>query len=504
MEKRQVMFKFAIIAFSGILTGLSFNYSNLSFFVWFSLIPCVYVLSCNKKSCKSNIIYGIIFTFLFYGTAIYWMSNVTFAGLTALIIYFSVYQILFFFVGGIFFKKSGRILTIPCLWVILEFLKENVWCGFGWLNIGYSQYKNFDLIQIADLFGSKSISFLVVMVNVLLCEIILLLVQKKILKWIVLKRMIKKISLALCCFIFCYLYSSYKTKIFASAIEPANGDFLKVSLVQPNISQDEKWDDKYADSIIQRLKDLGSRGSKNGLVIYPEAAWPFTIDMDDTGRIKQVMKSIERDIVIGAVTKDKNKFYNTALFFDHKEGLIDYYRKIKLVPFGEYVPFRKYLSFISAINLIGDMDRGSKYVRFSYKNKNFSTLICFEDVSPLHVRKFAKKNDFLINMTNDAWFKGNPEASQHFAIMAFRAIENRISIVRSANTGISGWVSFTGEIIEFIRKGENTFFTGVQDFTICLNKRRSFYNKYGDFFSLACFVLLLLVGLENNFKKWFS
>ncbi|MCK4917058.1 MAG: apolipoprotein N-acyltransferase [Candidatus Omnitrophica bacterium] len=497
------MFKFLIIAISGILTGLSFNYNGLSFFIWFSLIPCIYVLSFNKNSLKQNIGYGIIFTFSFYGTAIYWLSNVTSAGLIALILYFSIYQILFFIIGGSLYKKTLTFLTIPCLWVVLEFLKENIWCGFGWLNLGYSQYRNFSLIQIADLFGSKSISFLIIMVNVLAYEIGLWFLQGKIFEKAVLNSLLKKIILVLSCFIFCFLYSSYKMNIFSSLTETEGENFLDVSIVQPNISQEEKWDSIYADSIIEKLKDLGARGQKDSLIIYPEAAWPFIIDMDNIDKIKLVIESLNRNIIIGSVIKEKEKFYNTTLFFNQNGELIDCYRKIKLVPFGEYVPFRKYLSFIKVINTIGDMDQGNKYVSFLYKNKNFSSLICFEDVSPLHVRKVARKNHFLINSTNDAWFKGNPQASQHLAVMTFRAIENRISIVRSANTGISGWVSFKGEINEFIRKGENTFFVGVKDFKISLNKKRSLYNKIGEFFILACFIFLILFGFLGSFKKMF-
>jgi len=114
-------------------------------------------------------------------------------------------------------------------------------------------------------------------------------------------------------------------------------------------------------------------------------------------------------------------------------------------------------------------------------------------------RNFAARSDFLVNVTNDAWFNGEPEASQHLAIMAIRAIENRISFVRCANSGISGVVSFRGEIVKLKQGNKETFFAGAGDFDVPLNKQRSIFNRIGDIFSLFCLVWLVWIALR--FRK---
>jgi apolipoprotein N-acyltransferase len=167
------------------------------------------------------------------------------------------------------------------------------------------------------------------------------------------------------------------------------------------------------------------------------------------------------------------------------------------VPFGEYVPLRNILSFISVLNSLGDISRGSEYKVFSYKEKNFCVLICFEDIFPLFVSRFAKSSDFLINITDDSWFGGEPQASQHLGIMVFRAIENRISIARSANSGISGWVSFRGQINTLRNKGRQTFFADNLNFKLPLNNRRSLYNKWQEVFPFFCFLILAISLLRK-------
>ena len=126
------------------------------------------------------------------------------------------------------------------------------------------------------------------------------------------------------------------------------------------------------------------------------------------------------------------------------------------------------------------MSRGKKQTIFDYNGKKFSVLICFEDIFADFVSAMAKGRNFLVNITNDEWFKGNPQATQHLGIMAVRAIENRISIVRSANTGISGWARFDGKIERLVNYRRSLFVSGLAKFRVELNKERSIYNKWGD------------------------
>jgi len=400
------------------------------------------------------------------------------------------------------------VITLPCLWVVLEFLKESIWCGFGWANLGYSQYNNFYFIQIADLGGVKLVSFLIVMVNVLIAEIIFTKDLHSVLSsknqqatprlWRsyfsqLIRRVNRGVFIVLI-FLVCFLYSFFRLSNLKET------DSHKVSIVQPNIPQELKWEPFSRFKILDALSELAGQTGEDSLVIFPEASWPFVIGKNNFYELEQFIRGINRDTIIGAVTEREGEFYNEALLFDREAKLINAYRKIKLVPYGEYVPLRKFLTFINVLNSIGDMSRGRDFVRFFHKGKNFSVLICFEDIFPKHVQHFSRDNDFLINITNDAWFKGEPEASQHLGIMTLRAVENRISIIRSANTGISGWISFTGKIEKFKEDGKEVFFAGTKKFVVSLNEERSFYNKYGEFFPFICAVFLLGVFIRKRRK----
>jgi len=466
-------------AIAGLLTGLSFNFPFLAFLVWFSLLPFIYAI--NKNNSRQATFCAIAFGIACYLTAIFWIGNVTKLGLSLLICYLCLYSVAFSHTARFFLRKNFAIITIPALWVLLEFIKENVWCGFGWANLGYSQYKNLYLIQSADLFGVKLISFFIVMVNVLLLELILK--RKFLLRKIVFVALILSASLS---YSFLRLNSLEKTSS------------INLSLIQPNIPQELKWEESSQPDIIEKLESLALKTEKDSLVIFPEASWPLTIYNLDMSILSDFVKSIKRDILIGAITLEKDNFYNTALLFERAGELQGIYRKVRLVPFGEYVPLRDFFTFVNVINSIGDTSRGDELKVFSYQNKKFCVLICFEDIFPLFSADYASRAQFLINITNDAWFGGEPEASQHVGIMVFRAIENRISIARCANTGISGWVSYKGDMHSLKSDNEEVSVDGVLNFNLPLNEKRSLYNKWKDVLVYLCMAFLLLFVLMQR------
>lgn len=462
---------------TGFLSGLSFNYSGLSLLIWISFLPFIYVI--EKSEPQHIVIYSLVGGFTFFLTILFWIGYVSKLGLLALLAYLSIYWGIFGYLGKKLFAKPFRFLTLPSLWIILEFIRENVWSGFGWAILGYSQYKNIFLIQTVDLLGTKFISWLIILSNIVFFEIF----RKK-------KIFIVEPILFLILITFSIDYSQYKLN---NLKETAS---LNLSLVQPNVPQSVKWNPSYSEVILKKLQNLGKMSSPDSLVIYPEASYPFVINTDNYAEFSRLFRDIGRDVLVGGVEKGKEKFYNVALFLDEQGRVIKKYRKLKLVPFGEYVPLRKFLKFINVLNTIGDISPGESKEKFEYNNKTFSVLICFEDVFPLLVREFAKEVDFLVNITNDAWFYGEPQASQHLAIMCLRAIENRISIVRVANTGITGWVSFAGFINSFKDDKKQTFFEGVFNTLLPLNRKRSFYTKFPEII-----VLLGCIFLAIPFKK---
>ncbi len=475
---------------SGLLIGLSFYSPNLSYLAWFSLVPFFYVIA--RVRLRTGLVCVFIFSLCYYAVALCWITQVSKLGFIVLLIYLSLYYLLFFLFARYFFNKPLRIFTLSCFWVIIEFLKENVLTGFGWANLGYSQFDNLYIIQSADLLGAKFISFLIVFFNILIWEMICYFKDDK-------NKAKQKAIFAKVIFVFILFLSSFFYSLYRISSLEESG-YLDVAVIQPNIPQELKWDESARSDIIDRLYILGKGVEGDSLTIFPESAWPDTVDEDNFGELQLFIASIRKDTLIGIISKKDNDFYNSALLFNKQAQLSGHYDKIKLVPFGEYVPLRKYLTFVSIVNDIGDIKKGEDFSRFSYADKEFSVLICFEDVFPLHVARLARECDFLINITNDAWFGGEPEASQHLGIMTLRAIENRISIVRSANTGISGWASFKGKIHKLQIGGRDILFADTGSFTISLNKKRSFYNKYPEVFVWFCLIFLVGVYLLNRKK----
>jgi apolipoprotein N-acyltransferase len=186
---------------------------------------------------------------------------------------------------------------------------------------------------------------------------------------------------------------------------------------------------------------------------------------------------------------------NSAVLLDREGNKAAVYDKIHLVPFGEYVPLRKVLFFVDKLVVgIGDYIPGTQYLQADTEVGRFSTLICYEVIFPGMVRKFfVRGGDFMVTITNDAWFGYTAGPYQHFSMAVFRAIENRKPVVRAANTGISGFIDSNGRVL--MRSG--LFDRQVLTDTLKTDTSMTFYTKFGDIFSFFCIVIsiILLVNL---------
>jgi len=185
------------------------------------------------------------------------------------------------------------------------------------------------------------------------------------------------------------------------------------------------------------------------------------------------------------------------------------YDKLHLVPFGEYIPLKKTFPFLQSVAPIGDIERGEEYTIFQVPDKSrkqnfFGVLICFEDLFPELSRGFVKRGaQFLVNITNDAWYKKTSAPEQHFQASVFRAVENRLWLVRAANTGVSGFISGEGRIRYLVTgtEKEKIFTDGFKTENIPFGERMpSFYSRFGDIFIMACFLFVLyaIIRLQKN------
>ncbi|TWT45163.1 Apolipoprotein N-acyltransferase [Phycisphaerae bacterium RAS1] len=222
----------------------------------------------------------------------------------------------------------------------------------------------------------------------------------------------------------------------------------------------------------------------------------------------------------------KKKRFNSALIYDPDGSQrADRYDKIHLVPFGEAVPFRtsfrRLYNWLNSLSPFSDGGKnhyslwsGAKFtvfdLHYSGGNVRFATPICYEDVMPYIIRRFVwgggqRQVDFLVSISNDAWFLYSHELPQHLAICVFRAVENRVAIARAVNTGISGFIDPNGRVHSVVEKDGRRVGIGIvghRTHAIELDSRDSFYGRTGDWFAGICLALATGLWLAAIFERW--
>ena len=274
-----------------------------------------------------------------------------------------------------------------------------------------------------------------------------------------------------------------------------------------------KWAPSASSYILDKFTRLTKQAAKAkpDLIVWPEASSPEVLGEQGAifKEIFALAKDIRTPVLIGAVVKEGQGYFNSALLIDARGKISGRYDKLHLVPFGEYIPLKRFLPFLEAVVPIGDIAAGREYTIFTLPATyyplpaKFSVLICFEDLFPELSRQFVKTGvQFLVNITNDAWYKKTAAASQHLQASVFRAVENRVFLVRSANTGVSGFISPAGKIISKVAdlSGVDIFIDGVDTQGLVLKKRpHTIYTRYGDFLVIVC-VLFAFYGIIRALK----
>lgn len=410
-------------------------------------------------------------------------------------LYFAVFGLLYQYVEKENMIRRGIVLSAG--WVALEYVRGHWLTGFDWASLGYSQQKHLLLIQEADLTGVFGLSFLIVIVNVYLKEIIKTMLNRNY------RQEIKssKVLTGLGSIVLVLLMSVVGYGIYRMQHLPNSTGQMKVAVVQGNISQNEKWAQLLWPEILSKHMRLTEKvlAAKPDLIIWPETSFPGIAKEDEAlwNQLVQFVKKIHTPLLVGAIEKDGERYYNSAFLFTTDGEVAERYRKIHLVPFGEFFPFRSILSPIAKMLDIGDFSRGEEFTLFkSLKNNTrpLSVLICFEDTVNALARNFSLAgSEFFINMTNDAWFGDTQASIIHMQNSVFRAVENRRQLVRAANTGVSCFIDHKGKIKQGVENKDRraTFVDGVSIGTVEFYNTKTFYTKYGDVFAYLCFGCIL-------------
>jgi apolipoprotein N-acyltransferase len=382
----------------------------------------------------------------------------------------------------------------PFLWVAAEWGRGQLFGGFPWGLVAYSQYARLPVIQVAELGGVWMVSFVIVAVNAAIAAALLLRGRRAI------------VGLAMGALVVTL------TLWFGSgrlAVPLPRGE-VRIAVMQPAIEQPLKWDERYTHvtaGIYFTLTDsVGADGAD--LIVWPETASPVVLRRDPayTAALVDRARRLRTPLLVGSVDVGAGAppgggspgmgeppvLTNTAFLLTER-GVTGRYDKIQLVPFGEYVPLAWLIGFVRGwAEFISEMEPGTKAVVFPGPPAPFGVVICYEGIFPGLVREFVRGGArLMINMTNDAWFGTTSGPRQHLAMYPFRAVEHRTALARSANTGISAFIEPTGHI----RRSMPLFERGIMVESLPLRDGETVYTRFGDWFAyLALAVAVGMIG----------
>ena len=391
-------------------------------------------------------------------------------------------------------RSSWRaLLLLPASWVALEYLRSHLLTGFGWNLLAHTQWNWLPVIQMADLTGVWGVSFLVVLMNTAIC--------------FALKKRWRPLVIAVTCLAAAWAYGKFLTPIHS-----LEERFYVVAL-QGNIPQTKKWDEAFQEAIWKRYEGLMAEAVKlkPDLIVWPETAVPgYLEDPAIEVRLKEISRAAGIEMLVGLPTESPvpgtgtvpgtDVFpYNSALLLDRQGGERARYSKIHLVPFGEFIPIKPLFGWLKKYYPVADFAPGREWTVFRAKGQSpsgtvpfsaFSVLICFEDLFPELARRFVREGaNWLIVITNDAWFGRSAASLQHLQASVFRAVENRIWVVRAANTGWTGFVDPYGVRLSHPSQVPR-FKPGIAKAELIISPwPQTFYSRFGDWFPFLCLLL---------------
>ncbi|UCH00751.1 MAG: apolipoprotein N-acyltransferase [Deltaproteobacteria bacterium] len=486
---------------SGLILTASFSPIGLDWIAWISLIPLL--VSIKDKSSIVALRLGLLAGLCHYLTLIYWivvvLSNygnisliLSLGVLTLLSLYLALY-IAFFALIVIGFKKYGLSpFWGASVWVALEYARTHIMTGFPWCLLGYSQYSRLPLIQISEISGVYGISFIIVLVNIVLYKIFF--------TYNPTERKLMAIEITLTFFLVGFILIYGYVNLREKADTNLEGKGLRAVIIQGNIDQSLKWNPDFQERTLAIYNKLSGKSVdfRPQIIIWPETAVPFFFQ-DRSYLSKEVFKAAKitnSNILFGspAYVKDKDDiFYYNRAYILSENRVFDHYDKVHLVPFGEYVPLKKYIPFVHRlVPAAGDFSSGKEVKPINTPDLRIGVLICFEAIFPDISRKFAIQGaELIVNITNDAWFGHTSAPYQHLSMAVFRCIENGLPMARAANTGISAFILANGKIVD----KSGLFVRDVLKKEIKLRQNKTFYSQSGDIFAILILIITIIRSL---------
>jgi len=480
------------------------------------LVPVALALFLNhiaKKEPKAAFRLGYAMGFFWAVFTLFWIASNTFAGAAlAILINPLHYAIIWWLFGKIHRRNESLALwSFPVLWTAAEYLRHFSDLRFNWMNIAHTQTYYLPFIQFIEWTGYLGITLLLGFMSIFLYMVL----YKK-------QNLIRNLIGLSILIILPLLYGGIRLNVLGKK----NFRTLEVGVVQPNMDPFKKWDSQFQDSTFRILKNSTYKLRNADLVVWPETATPFYLRYKPNYlfQVYHIVDSLNIYLITGTpdvkyVNDDDYVTYNSAFFFSPNRRNFESYNKIALVPAAESMPFKNAFPFLRKLDVGGgDFFPGIEFKVFTLKTNlrehkikaisakdslansevKVATVICFDSVFPNIVRQFVRNGARILTIiTNDAWFGNTSGPYQHAQYAVLRAIENRVSIARSANTGISMFIDPTGgkhQVAGLQKQAE----------IICdlpVTRGLTFYSRYGGWLGILCLAMSMLVIIYAFLKK---
>lgn len=455
---------------------------------------------------------GIAAGFVFFVGTLYWIGSVmaAFGGLSPIVAYalmgglalhLSLFVGLFAWLAGLAVRRFGLIgiWMAPGLWVASEWLRAWLGWGFPWVLLGSSQATVVPVVQLASVTGVYGLSALLALTSTAAASLAL---NRGRAQWLRLAGVAAAVV----------VIAGLGSWRVSGAALTREGTPIRVGLLQGNVPQEAKSSAAFSKSITDRYLTLSRQALADGaqMVLWPEASVPFIFaeDIQAAEPIRRLALQAHVPFVLGTdeIARGSNgtvdKYYNAATLVGADGTTQGMYRKVRLVPFGEYVPYKRLLFFVGPlIDAVSDFTPGDDLTVFETEGSRFSVAICYEAVYASMAQAFVSRgSQLLTTITNDAWFGRSSAAYQHFEQASLRAVEQGRYLVRAANTGISGAVDPYGRVIRTSKLFDTTELT----VDARLLSGHTIYHATGDvvaWLSLALAAFVLWRALGVGFRK---
>ncbi|MBT6121265.1 apolipoprotein N-acyltransferase [bacterium] len=466
-----------------------------------ALLPLIYdlMVSVEAESHGSMFKKGVIFGFILLGLSHLWLFELTpwapIAGIALLWGSYSIFLSIFYGIGfylfSLIYTRHLRWLILPLVWVLIEWARSYGPLANTVSSLGYSQVLNQGLLQWASLIGVFGLSFFLVLFS---CIIIECLISKHRIIWILFL-----IIVTVSCTSVSYYMFFFNPPTSVGSIE--------ILSIQPNYSQKFKMDPKNFDQIqldlIMQTRIHETR--KTELIVWPEIITASLNMSNKTFRknLDVLILNKTRHLIFGTPFYEKGAYYNTAVKFPISSTSQSVYKKTKLMPFGEYWPFRQIFRLLNLKNLVpgADYTPGIKRTMLTANAAKIGMAICLESIYPQHfIQAIEKGANLLVTIANNAWFYDSSASAKLLQMTTLRAVEQRRTVIQCANTGYSAIISANGTVLKKIPANTKGFIES----SVSLYSQRTFFSRYSLFLPLLSIGLLSLffvLGLNVKFKK---